>query len=267
MKKFLKILLIVILCVAIIVGFILYRNWNTVLGVIDGLRYSQEDVERMQQENKQELQNFLDDHQNVTVRDLTPEENEALANGEISQEDAIKIITGSVNLSDLKLDEPPDVSSSNPSSGDTSAVVTNQETQTPEQTTPTTTVTEPPAVPQIDPSKDSGQVLSELIATLYVQKSVYISKLDTLESTLGAEFEKVPKSEKKDEKARIISEYMPVIAEWEKTCDAVVYGILDQIEAELKKTGDDLTIIDKIDEAYQNEKRLKKAYYVNNYMS
>lgn len=225
----------------------------------------------MQQENKQELQNFLDDHQNVTVRDLTPEENEALANGEISQEDAIKIITGSTTLEDLKPvaipDEPPADTSANPSSGDTSAVVPNQETQTPEQTAPTTTVTEPPAVPQIDPSKDSGQVLSELIATLYVQKSVYISKLDTLESTLGAEFEKVPKSEKKDEKARIISEYMPVIAEWEKTCDAVVYGILDQIEAELKKTGDDLTIIDKIDEAYQNEKRLKKAYYVNNYMS
>jgi len=273
MKKGWKIFLIILLCIVLAVGCVVYFNWNTVMGVIDGLRYSEEDVVRKQEENKQELQKFLDENKDVTVRDLTDEENQALASGEISEEDAVKIITGTATLDDVKkqngdVAKPPEPAENGSTvqapSGTEAPPVTKPE---PSGEAPSVPVNPPAVTPAPEPEKTSDQIISELIATLYVQKSVYLSRLDNLESTLGAEFEKVPKNEKGAEKKRIIAKYMPVIIEWEKTCDGVVYGILDQIEAELIKSGKDLSIIDKIDEAYKNEKRLKKAYYINNYMS
>lgn len=240
-------------------------NRNTVMGVIDGFRYSQEDVERKQEENKQELQKFLDENKEVTVRELTEEENKALADGEITEDDAVQIITGSTTLEEIKQQNETASSEEKLGTGKTETDIPadTPDIQPPENDKP---VVQPTVTPEPVPEKTSDQIISELIATLYVQKSVYLSRLDGLESTLSAEWETIPKEQKKAEKARIIAKYMPVIADWEKTCDDMVYGILDQIEAEIKKSGKDLTIIDKIDEAYQNEKRLKKAYYINNYM-
>ena len=63
MKKGWKIFLIVFLCIVLIIGIVAYLNWNTIMGVVDGIRYTQEDVERKQEENKQELQKFLDENE------------------------------------------------------------------------------------------------------------------------------------------------------------------------------------------------------------
>ena len=323
-KKKWKIFIIILLCILILVGWIVYNNWNTVLGVIDGLRYSQEDVEQQQEENKKELQKFLDENENVTVRDLTDEEIKALANGEINQEDAVQIITGQKTLDEVKADKiheeetgntendilknesdnsqgqtenevvsqqgtsvnKPEVSkpvagskpgetksetgkqpvtgtqtttekapvansqsgstdnkpsgnkqpekNKQPSdnkqpeknkqpSGDKQPVTNNQQTSglMPDVTAPKD------AAPVSTEGKTSDQIVSELIASLYVQKSVYLSTLDGLEAEIGAEFEKLPAKEKPIQKPKIIAKYMPIIAEWEKNCDRVVYEILD----------------------------------------
>lgn len=266
MRKGLKIFLIVFLCIVLLASVVIYLNWNTVMGVIDGLRYSQEDVEKKQEENKKELQKFLDENKEVTVRELTEEENKALAEGEITEDDAVQIITGSTTLEEVKKQNETATEDEKGTQGKSETDIP-ADTPKPQAPPSNETAVQPAVNPEPVQEKTSDQIISELIATLYVQKSVYLSRLDGLEDTLSAEWATIPKEQKKAEKARIVAKYMPVIADWEKTCDDMVYGILDQIEAEIKKSGKDLTIIDKIDEAYKNEKRLKKAYYINNYMS
>ena len=103
MKKGWKIFLTVFLCIVLIVGVVVYLNWNTIMGVVDGVRYTQEDVEIKQEENRKELQKFLDENKGVTVRELTAEESKALADGDISEEDAVQIITGSTTLDEIKV--------------------------------------------------------------------------------------------------------------------------------------------------------------------
>ena len=261
MKKGWKIFLIVFLCIVLLIGVVLCLNWNTMMGVVDGLRYSQEEVEKKQEENKQELQKFLDENKDVTVRELTDEENKALADGEISEDDAVQIITGSATFEEVKQQNEAQNNSKDTGTGKTETSIP-ADTPAVQQPQPTTPNQPAPVV-----EKTSDQIISELIATLYVQKSVYLSRLDGLEKTLTEEWANIPSKQKDAEKPKFIAKYMPVIAEWEKTCDDVVYGIIEQIEAEIKKSGKDLSIIDKIKEAYKNEKRLKKAYYVNNYLS
>ena len=67
-------------------------------------------------------------------------------------------------------------------------------------------------------------------------------------------------------KNTLLNKYLPTVAEWEKTCDTVVYGILDEIREEIKKAGKDEAIVDTIKKSYLQEKKLKKSYFINRYM-
>ena len=125
--------------------------------------------------------------------------------------------------------------------------------------------------------KTVGQKVSEAIAKLYVQKSIYLNKLDAVEAevrgifldTAKQEKEKgdyLDKAEQKGVKNRLLTEYLPKVAAWETECDNMVYGILDEIKAALKKSGGDTSIVTKLEESYLNEKKTKKSYFINRYM-
>ena len=101
MKRILKVLLCVLLCAGLILGWFLYKNWNTILGVADGILYSQEDVEQRLDENQKDLQKFLGENEKVVVRDLTEEEKKAIADGSITEDDAIKLMTGQATLEEI----------------------------------------------------------------------------------------------------------------------------------------------------------------------
>ena len=241
MKRVLKILLCVLLCAGLILGWLLYKNWNTVLGVADGFLYSQEDVEQKLDNNQKELQKFLDENEKVVVRDLTEEEKKAIEKGDITEDEAVKLITGQKTLEEFLKEK--EVSENN-----------EEGQKTPQEEKPET-------------SKLTDQIVSELIAKLYVEKNAAISKLDGLEAKLKAEYGSLSAKEKVAIRATLISKYMPMVLAWEKEADNAVYETLNKIKSELVKAKRDTSVVNKIDEAYKNEKRLKKAYYVKRYMS
>ena len=63
----------------------------------------------------------------------------------------------------------------------------------------------------------------------------------------------------------IISKYIKEAADLEKECDGIVDGILNYLKQELESTGEDTQIIKNIKKAYEDEKVLKKSYYLNSY--
>ncbi len=248
MKNRTKVWLTILMVVILLLGWIVYKQWNTITAFTDSLKYSQDELEQSMAQNKEELQKFLDEEENITVRDLTQEEAEALSEGSLSEEEVVALLTG-------KASEQP-------------------EEEPPTEVAPKDPVTEPvddkaPPAPVQTPDP-SEQAVSEAIARLYIQKSTYLNKLDAIEAEARAEFiSKYGALDAEGEKAgkkEMLTTYLPRVSAWESECDKIVYGILDEIRAELKKSGKDESIVDKMKTAYLDEKRTKKAYFINRYM-
>jgi len=201
------------------------------------------------------------------VRDLTEEESNALIEGNMSEEEVIKIITGQNNTSkdeNGSKSDVPEVSSKPQQSKSENNTVGSAEK---EDTSKTPQNTE----------KTAGQKVSEAIAKLYVQKSIYLNKLDAVEAEVRAYFEgleaekreakiRFTEEERQTVKKQLLTEYLPKVAAWETECDNMVYGILDEIKAALKESGGDTAIVNKLEESYLNEKKTKKSYFINRYM-
>lgn len=232
--------LFVILIIVILLGSVAIKHRNSIAALIDSFRYSQEEVVQKLDENKEQLQQYIDENENITVRDLTEEEAQSLKDGKITEEEAVDILTGKAPETQQPEDNPSD------------------EPQEPQE-------------PQ-EPENSVDTIVSESIAKLYIQKSKYLGKLDAIESQLYSEYYSLVASsgmtqeEMKAKKQQMINSNVSKVAAWENECDSVVYGILGEIETALKQSNQDTAIVKKLEEAYLNEKRLKKSYFINRYM-
>ena len=247
MKKRIVIPLVILLIVFLALGWVAYKNWNSIEAFVFALQNTQEDVENEMRRSKEALDKYINENENLNVRELTEEETKALAQGEISEEEALEIITG-------KKEEP---SENNKKEEDTPKQPSKNQTETVKKSDSTTSeLTEA----EID------EMIEQEIAKLYVLKSQYLGKLDAIEEAAWAERKKIPKEERKAHKQQVIRENMTRISAWETECDGIVYGIIEDIRQILKKYGRDQAILDEIKQAYLNEKRMKKSYYINRYM-
>ncbi len=255
MKTKKRIWLYVVCCllalIVLVCGIVLYQNWNSVEALIDSFRYSQEDITQQETDTKEKLEQVLIDNSVTPPRDLTAEELAALNSGQLTEEEAVKLMTGQTAT--------PAPSTPTP-----------VKTQAPQKPNPPVTnpvQTEAPTPEPTIPPKTSAQIISEAVARLYVQKNVFLNKLDEVEAHVINLYDNVMTPEQKlTAKKDLLAIHLPEVAAWEKDCDAKVYAIIAEIRAELKKSGQPQTMADEIEQAYLNEKRLKKSYFINRYM-
>lgn len=225
MKKGLKIFLIILSAVVVIGGTVAVWQWDNITSFVYFMRYSTEDLENLEEKNKEELATAVAGLDTVP-RDLTDEEKEALASGEITKQEAVELSLG----------------------------VKKQDSQKATQSGTGTT-------------QGKTDRTSELVAELYVLKSSYLSKLDGVAAQAKAEYAAKPKEERTASwKTAKISKYAGIAAGLEAECDAQVEGIITELKAEIKKTGGDMSIVNSIRSAYESEKQIKKAYYLNKYL-
>lgn len=243
MSRKLKVVLSIILALILAVGWFTYIQWNNISAFIDALRYSNEDVIKIGNENKQEVEKYLEEEEGIKVRDLTKEESEAFKEGDLTEKEVIDLITGRVPSEK----EPQE--------------------ETPSEVTTQKPVEEKPKEPVKPTEPDSSsRVIEEQIAKLYVQKSIYLGKLDAIEAQAMAEYVGLQEAGIEGSKKEFLAKYLPIVANWEKTCDSTVFGIINTIRAELEKGGKNTDIADKLKEAYLAEKKTKKSYFINRYM-
>lgn len=262
MRKFIIIILAVFMAICLALGWLMYANWNSIEAFLHSMNTTNEDTVKELEQNKKRLEDFLASEESITVRDLTEEEAKALSEGTLSEEELIEILTKSPPESEAPptptkipgKDPPPTVK----------PVTTSPPTATPKpEATPKPKPTSTPT-----PTPNPDKRISELIAKLYVQKSTYIGKIDNIEAQVRGEFIANYDSwaTEQDAKKELLAKYLPTVASWEKTCDDVVYGVLDEIRQELKKQGKDETIVETMRSSYREEKKLKKTYFINRYM-
>lgn len=93
MKKGLKIFLIILSAVIVVGGTVAVWQWDNITSFVYFMCYSTEDLENLEEKNKEELATAVAGLDAVP-RDLTDEEKEALANGEITKQEAVELSLG-----------------------------------------------------------------------------------------------------------------------------------------------------------------------------
>lgn len=230
MKKFLKILLTILLILLIIGGAFAFWQRENISALINGARYTSEEIATQLDEKRQETKTKVEKYISTPIQDLSAEDEEKLFKGKITFEE----VSEKYNLPLDVMKEEEEVS--------------NEDTS-----------------PAID-SKAIDKVIGDSVSKMYALKAKYVSKLGELERKVVEEYSKLPKEEQnQNAKKKIISKNINYVADLEKKCDDEVEQLLKTLEIKLKELKGDKEIVKTLKEAYYNEKELKKSYYLSLY--
>lgn len=291
-KKRTKIILIILLVIVAALGVLAYNNRSCIKALCIAINTSSEELAKRREE-LDSIENLVKDYEYLPpMRDMTEEEKGKLASGELSKEEAIDLILGILEPSHVTQNNPG--TDTPPSQGDTDVpndVVTPTDDVPVEDNPPVVDkplVTDPPAVaPEIDkpveqapePStpqtppaatqqpgtsaNSANEQIARLVAQLYVVKVQANSSIASLEASMKADYLTIPYAERVEK--NLITQYIKnatkILAEWESETDAEVEAILSEIETLLKESGQDLSLVGSLRQAYEDEKTYIKAYY------
>lgn len=263
MKKKRIILLASALLLAITLALTAYLQKGNLAAMANAMLYSGEELESKINENKRTLQSSLEKYAPGISRDFTAEEEEQILEGTLSPEDALALLTEPESMPDPSA--MPDGSAADAPGSNPSAAPPTASPQTPAQTDASDrseSSSESVAGSSAE-SQKQNRIIGNYVAKLYLYKAQYVAKLGQLEKSAKDEYSALPEEKQTAaEKKAILMSKISEAAALEKTCDEQVDQLLQSLSAELTEEGGDLSILDVIRDTYENEKALKKAYYL-----
>ncbi|MBO5136139.1 MAG: hypothetical protein J6C17_02015 [Clostridia bacterium] len=109
--------------------------------------------------------------------------------------------------------------------------------------------------------------ITKYILRLYELKSEYLGRAEALIQKAKSEFYSLPADDRNvDNRTKIILKYSKDAYSALAQCDSEVNKICNSLEKYLKDNKADTSIVSEIKKAYEEEKTLKKAYYINKYI-
>ncbi len=154
------------------------------------------------------------------------EEEEAIRKGELTVEEAIERI-----LSE---------SGSTQSTGDSTGSQSDESTESESSST-----------------TDASAIVSEYTVKLYGLKAVYLGQIGNLIDQAKADYKNGTSA------STLMSTYLGKAASLESEADSEVEALLSELKGELEAIDGDTSIISTMRSSYENEKKLKKSYYLS----
>lgn len=220
----------------VIVGITIFavNQYNNIKAISYMTRYTSKEREVLIRDNSERIDSIMERLPDVNVRPLTDDEEELLNSGEMSENDALNVIMGK------DTENNPEV--------ETEAVREDVQANT--------------ELKQEDGEDNrSKEKINELVARVYLLRSNFTGKINSLVEQAKAEFIKGGSSNA----LGLARKYMNLGLGLEAECDGQIEIILQELSGELEKSGGDMSIIDDIKTAYDNEKSLKKAELIDKY--
>lgn len=208
------------------VGALAYWQRNNIMALKYALGYSQEELQAMSSQNDEKILEILEKIPESEAMFLSPDVLNMLSTGELTEEEAVTVITGKSSLDEVIKQR------NQPKKNDDSD----------------------------EDKKGENANIQELIARIYALRGSYVGQLNGLVAQAKAEF-----LADKSRRGEIEGKYMSLGSSLEASCDAQIESILSQMRAELEKSGGDLGIISEIRSVYANEKSIKKAEIFSQY--
>ena len=196
---------------------------GNIKAVFDFLNYSDDEISEMITKNKEDLEKEIKTRLPEMVSDFTEDEEKKIMSGELSVEEVMK----------NKLEELEKNKVSTSENKDTKKL-------------------------EID------NIISSKVIEFYSLKAYYLGQLGQMEKNVIKDYTNLPKNKQNlIGKKELVSKYMSTATSLMNQCDEKVNSLLKELETDIKAKGGDLEIISIIRTAYENEKNLKKSYYMS----
>lgn len=236
MKKKTRVFLILVFIFIALIGVGMTWQWKNINAVKQAVKYSREELALQIDQQKMQVETLLEKYQLKKVTDFSFEEEEAIRKGELTLEQAVEKV---------KMREAAAQVTAEPSASSE----TKQEIAQSDET---------------DTSQNSKDLIQDTISQMYMLKAKYIGKLGELERAAISDYKALSSEERKSGGVKkIISKYMPAGLATESSCDTEVANILATLKTQLQQMNASTEIIKEIQSAYEQEKVLKKAYYLS----
>lgn len=285
---------LIILAVLILAGGILafaFRRYISILA--SGVSKSEEQIHSMQAENDKKTQDILNELVVVTMRDLTEQERQMLASGELTPEQALILIKGKAletvetTVTEAVTTAPVEFVTTEVVEVTVTEVVTAPEksetvtTQKPAVTTAQTTTAQTTAVQTTSettaqttakPIENEAALrarIEEIIAEIYLLRAEYLNAIDKTIYEAKLEYIALPKEKHtlQGKMQFVTNTLVPRGNALEAECDARINALLAELEDILNKLGENTAIIDEIKKVYSEQKDLKLTELTNEYSS
>lgn len=227
MKIFKRILLI--LLAVFVVGLTSVAVWqrNNISALVKSATSTDEELAEKLDKSKQDLENDLKEKYSSIVSDFTAEEEKLIMKGELSFDAAVEKLNNKYS----SLRENSNAKSEN-----------NLSTELDEK---------------------ADELIGDKVIELYSLKAYYLGQLGQLEATVRREYGALPEAKKNlIGKKELAAKHIGTANALLSQCDAKVSELLSALQSDLRDIGADTSIIKTIRDAYENEKALKKAYYL-----
>ena len=234
-----KKVIILALIVAILLGIGLWQR-NNIKAIYMYFTNDAEGVSAILDKNIETLEKEISKYAEDIPRALTKEEEERIASGEISIEEATEML-----LKDNAEGEN----------------LPGNEKEAPYETEK---IPEKEENSEVIRKNNESAIIKRYTAQFYSMKAYYMGQLSQIESKAKSEYTSLSKEEKKNlSKAAFVGKYASYALNLQSECDSKVTDLLKNMKKELKDIGADTGIISTIKEAYESEKAARKAYYLN----
>ena len=240
MKRRKTILCTVLVLLAVSLAGLLWWQRDNLKAIHAATQHTSAELEEKLEENRQMIEEAVRSASEVTVREVTEEEQ------------LMERLTGSGG------GEPsqPDAESAGPASRPESGGKTDAAPETPDAAA---------AGEKSEQSAESSyqKELSALIAKVYVLREEYTLALDTMYADAKAEYLALPAEKRTTTQlAKMAKGYLSRANALEKECDGKMDEVIRAMETLIRDNNGDLTLVDTVVYTYANEKSLKKSWYM-----
>ena len=248
-SKAIPVIVCIIVCIIIIgIAAGAFAVYNTQKNNIEALRYaadySSDEIAEKIADADRRAQDRMSEAAGVPLRPLDKEESQLLADGEITEDEAVALIIGETTLDEIKSGEY---------SQNTERASTEPETGGAANETGGSAVSS-----ESSTSAGAGADISSTLAKIYALEGEFTVSIETLISKAKTDAGEMSVDE-------LMNKYIGMIASMEKDCDSRMESFLSELDAKLSASGSDKGIIGEIRAAYEDKKSLKKAEIVSKY--
>ncbi|MCD7905603.1 MAG: hypothetical protein LUG24_08585 [Clostridiales bacterium] len=246
--KILRIILIFFIVLIILAAVIFIWQKDNILSAYKGITASAEDIASEIADSKAVVNEVLAEYDTPVLRNFTLEEEEKIRRGELTVDEALALI---LNESEAESgDETSGLTGGSAESGGSSGL-------SGDENNGSVSGSEASLV-------DQNALVGNAVKKLYSLKAYYIGRLGSLESEMKSEYIALPADQRgTGAVSSIVSSHMGEVTSLESECDSQVSVLLSQLKSDLESIGADTSIVSTLDTQYQNEKNLRKSYYVS----
>lgn len=247
------VLLIIFFLIIVFVALYIWQK-NNINAIVGAAKYTEDDIQQQIVDSKTDVQSELEEHDIVGLRDFTFEEEEQIRKGQLSVEDAIARI---MEESDVAGDM--DASVGNSSNQGNNIADNKSDNKGTDQNNSSGGSSVAGSSDTENTASQEKAILTEYTQKLYTLKATYLGQIGNLIDQAKADHANGANAK------TLMSKYLGQAASLESQADSQVDALLSELTQKLNSIGADTSIVNTMRSSYENEKSLKKSYYLSLY--